>query len=150
MFTYFLFLIIVLIHFCEHLAQVYQLYFLNWPRLDCLGLIGLKYPLLIQNELLHYFFAIYMLVGMNYFYYKVTNKFWWNVGIGIQTYHYLEHVILLNQWLNKIPLKDRISIGSFLLPRLELHFVYNLIVSLCMLLSIFAFKKKTNVFRKNL
>lgn len=131
-----LFILIVAIHFIEHLAQIYQLYNLAWARADCLGLLGLINPNLIKREWLHYGFAFYMLVGLYYIKINSKKSYWWNVAFNLQMFHYIEHLILISQALNGISMSNRISIGSFLMPRIELHFMYNLIVMIPILIAI--------------
>lgn len=91
---YKVFISIVVIHFIEHLTQLYQLYVLHWTRPECLGLISLRYPWLMRSEWLHYSFALYMAVGLTYFGYKATNKKWWRISCLLQDYHHVEHLIL--------------------------------------------------------
>lgn len=133
---FYLFLLIVSIHFIEHISQIYQLYNLHWARADCLGLLGLLNPALIKSEWLHYGFALYMLVGLYYLKINSKKQYWWNVAFNLQMFHYIEHLILISQSLNGIPMPDRISIGSFLMPRIELHFMYNLIVMIPIMIAI--------------
>lgn len=142
---YKIFISIVIIHFIEHLTQLYQLYILQWARPECLGLISLRYPWLMRSEWLHYSFALYMVIGLTYFGYKANNKKWWRTSLVLQHYHYIEHLILLSQALIGIPMIERISLGSFIMPRLELHFFYNLMVLIPMLLGVMTNDKKANV-----
>jgi hypothetical protein len=142
---YKVFIGIVVIHFIEHLTQLYQLYILHWARPECLGLISLRYPWLMKSEWLHYSFALYMLVGLSYFSYKASNKKWWRTALILQHYHHIEHLILLSQALVGIPMIERVSLGSFIMPRLELHFFYNLIVLIPMLLGVFTNDRRKTI-----
>src|SRR6202035_4396014 len=58
------FMFIVLAHWAEHLFQAYQIYVMGWPRPQANGLIGLWYPWLIKSEVLHYGYALFMLIGL--------------------------------------------------------------------------------------
>lgn len=133
---YKVFIGVVVLHFLEHLTQMYQLYILHWPRPECLGLISLRYPWLMKSEWLHYAFALYMLIGLSYFSYKASKKKLWNVALILQHYHHFEHLLLLSQAFIGIPMIERLSLGSSIMPRLELHFCYNLMVLIPMILSI--------------
>src|SRR5678810_108631 len=57
------FMFVVLAHWAEHLAQAYQIYVLGWARPKAGGFLGLFYPWLVSSELLHYGYAIVMLIG---------------------------------------------------------------------------------------
>lgn len=135
--NFLIFKFIVLFHFLEHSTQIYQLYFLHWSRPDSLGILGLLYPFLIKSELLHLSYAIYMLGGLYYFKSKIKNHFW-NLATNLQSLHLIEHLILMFQFL--LGFKPT-GIGGLWFPRIELHFFYNLIVLIPMLIAI----KKINV-----
>jgi hypothetical protein len=59
-----LFMLIVLAHWAEHLAQTFQIYLLGWPRPSSNGVLGVFFPWLVTSEVLHYGYAIVMLVGI--------------------------------------------------------------------------------------
>jgi len=44
------FMVIVLAHWAEHLAQAWQIYVLHWPRPMANGVVGLWYPWMIKSE----------------------------------------------------------------------------------------------------
>src|ERR1035438_9300212 len=48
------FMLIVLAHWGEHLAQATQIYVMGWARPKANGILGLWYPWLITSEVLHY------------------------------------------------------------------------------------------------
>src|SRR5271170_5993180 len=60
----FAFMVIVLGHWGEHLAQAYQIWVMGWPIAKSNGILGLWYPWLIKSEALHYGYALVMLVGI--------------------------------------------------------------------------------------
>ena len=113
-----LFLAIVGLHFAEHLAQMIEVYALGYPRSESLGLIGLIFPYLVRSEWLHYAFAWYTLYGLMKYRFSTT-------AIYLQTFHFIEHVILLSQYLLAF---TPTGIGGIWFLRIELHFFYNLIV----------------------
>ena len=57
-----IFMVIVAFHWVEHLVQAWQAFVLHWPRPMSMGLLGMVYPWLMKTEVLHYGFAIVMLV----------------------------------------------------------------------------------------
>lgn len=131
--------VIVVIHFLEHVAQMMQLYVLHLSRPQCLGLLGTVYPWLMHQEGLHYAHALFMLVMLYLLRIGFYGGLWWDAAMWFSFYHHLEHAILLSQSFMGVPMPLRWSLGSFLIPRLELHFIYNLIAIGLMMM---AFKAK--------
>ncbi|QKS46357.1 hypothetical protein HUB94_04265 [Paenibacillus cellulosilyticus] len=135
-----LFMIIVLMHWAEHLTQAYQIWVLDWPRPKALGLLGYYYPWLVHSEWLHYGYAIIMLVlfflllrGFN-----GRSRAWWLIALSIQFWHHIEHALLLGQTITKHPLfgaASPTSIIQLLVPRVELHLFYNTIVFIPMVIA---------------
>lgn len=123
-----IFLAVVVFHFVEHIAQMVQLYALHWLRPECLGILGLWFPWLIHSELLHLAYAVYMLGGLYWF--DLKNRYW-VCARYLQSFHLTEHVILMAQLLL---LLERTGIGGLWFPRIELHFVYNLMVFVPMMM----------------
>lgn len=141
-----LFMAIVVLHFVEHIAQLVELYVLKMPRTDSLGLLGAFYPYLMHSEWLHYLHALFMLAGLYYFRNDATSFSWWRTTLTLQQYHHLEHLILLIQALVGINLFNGTkptSIGQIWFPRLELHFAYNLMVLIPMLMAFYPKRSKT-------
>ena len=121
--------IMVLAHWAEHAAQMSQVYLQGVPRHHALGLLGWLWPSLMHTEGLHYAYALAMWLGLG----MLCNGFrrcnWlWTVAFVIQTWHLLEHSLLLYQasWLN---LDDPTSIIQLFMPKIELHAFYTSIVS---------------------
>ena len=127
-----LFIKICMAHFAEHLAQLFELYVLGWSRMNCLGILGLWQPAIFRSEWLHYLYALAMLVGL-YCLTKVANNSWWQRTINLQHYHHLEHLILLTQAILGF---KATGIGGLWFPRIELHFFYNAVVMIAMLISL--------------
>lgn len=128
---------IVAFHFAEHIAQLFELYVLGWQRMNCLGLLGLWQPQLMRSEWLHYLYAIFMLVGLYYFRTSVKNQ-WWTTTIYLQQFHHFEHFLLLLQAMFGF---KATGIGGLWFPRIELHFFYNLVVMIPMILSLSKFRR---------
>ena len=156
-----LFMVIVLAHWAEHLAQAYQIYVLGWPRPKAGGFLGLFYPWLVSSELLHYGYAIVMLIGIWTLRrgFSGTSRKWWTIALVIQFWHHIEHAVLQWQalthhyWLGSpVP----VSFLQMLLPkfRVEIHLFYNAIVLIPMMIGMyyymFSHEKAQNAQKKNL
>src|ERR1041384_5642848 len=94
-----LFMIIVLAHWAEHLVQAVQIYVLGTPRPQAGGVLGLWFPWLVSSEVLHYGYAIVMLIGIWMLRKGFTglSRTWWTVALVIQFWHHIEHALLLGQ-----------------------------------------------------
>lgn len=127
------FLVIVVAHWAEHLAQAAQIYLLGWPIPEARGVLGLAVPWLVTSEWLHYGYALVMLAGLLLLRkgFTGTARRWWNASLAIQIWHHFEHLILLLQVVVGANLLGRAvptSIIQLLVPRVELHLFYNAIV----------------------
>lgn len=127
------FLVIVLAHWAEHLAQAFQIWVLDWSRPQARGVLGVPFPWLVTAEWLHYGYAIVMLIGFlllrNGF--RGRARTWWTIALAIQVWHHLEHLLLLAQYLTGNNLFGRpvpTSFAQLIIPRVELHLIYNAIV----------------------
>lgn len=134
--------VIVLFHWAEHVVQAYQAFVLRWPRPMSMGILGMYYPWLMKSEVLHYGFALVMLVGLWVLRkgFKGTSYKWWMASFVIQFWHHFEHLILLIQaqthhfWFGgKVPT----SVGQIWIPRIELHLFYNAIVFIPMVVAMY-------------
>ncbi|MBW4535183.1 MAG: hypothetical protein KME09_14710 [Pleurocapsa minor HA4230-MV1] len=138
-----IFIGICIAHFVEHLAQIYELYVLGWSRPLCLGFLGLWQPALMHSEWLHYGYALFMLIGLYQLQRQVKTR-WWVTTIYLQQFHHLEHLLLLIQALGGVAMANRTSIGGAFFPRLELHFFYNLVVMIPMMIALTKNRNFTN------
>ena len=140
----YLFTFIVLAHWAEHLAQAYQIYLLGWPRPAAGGFLGYFFPWLVSSELMHYGYAIVMLVGIWMLRrgFTGTSRKWWTLALVIQFWHHIEHAILQWQalthhyWLGSpVP----VSFLQMLFPksRVEIHLFYNAIVFIPMVIAMY-------------
>lgn len=134
-----IFLLITFAHFAEHLVQMAQLYVLKKARNQSLGLIGSIFPALMKSELLHFFYALIMLIGLYYLGKKYKLGKWWRLSCQLQSYHFIEHLILLIQAIFRF---QKTGIGGLIFPRIELHFFYNLMVLIPMLIGLKYFYHK--------
>ena len=139
-----LFMFIVLAHWAEHLAQAWQIYVLGWTRPQSGGFLGLFYPWLVSSELMHYGYAIVMLIGLFVLRsgFSGTSRKWWTIALVIQFWHHIEHAVLQYQaitghyWFGSpVP----ISFVQLLMPKFrpELHLFYNAIVFIPMVVAMY-------------
>ncbi|HXD72742.1 MAG TPA: hypothetical protein VN628_03355 [Vicinamibacterales bacterium] len=137
------FMVIVLAHWGEHLFQAFQIYVLGWPVPKALGLLGLFYPWLIKSEVLHYAYALVMLIGLWIFrpgFTGVKDRRWWTIALWIQFWHHIEHLLLIVQATIGHNLLGRpvpTSVLQIWLPRVELHLFYNAIVFVPMVIGMY-------------
>jgi hypothetical protein len=104
--------------------------------------VGLWYPWLIKSEVLHYAYALVMLVGIWVLRKGFTGKArtWWTVALVIQFWHHIEHLLLIAQatmhhnfWGRPVPF----SVLQLVIPRVELHLFYNTIVFIPMVIGMY-------------
>jgi hypothetical protein len=127
------YLVIVVAHWAEHVAQAVQIYVLGWPVPQARGVLGIPFPWLVSSEWMHYGYALIMLVGLIVLRPGFTgrSRTWWNASLAIQVWHHFEHLLLLVQALTGSHLLGRpvpTSVIQLLVPRVELHLFYNALV----------------------
>ncbi len=136
------FMVVVALHWVEHIVQAWQVFVLHWPRAMSMGLLGMLYPWLMKTEVLHYGFALVMLVFLWVLRRGFTGRAytWWMVSFWLQFWHHIEHGLLFYQALSgrylfggTVPT----SIGQIWVPRIELHLVYNTLVFIPMMFGMY-------------
>lgn len=139
-----LFTIVVLAHWAEHLAQAVQIYVFGWPRPQAGGVLGLWFPFLVSSEILHYGYAIFMLVGLWMLRKGFTgvSRKWWTVALVIQFWHHIEHLLLQAQAILQHNLAGSpvpVSVLQIVFPknRVEIHLFYNAIVFIPMIIGMY-------------
>ncbi|MFE1077106.1 hypothetical protein ACFW31_01190 [Nocardiopsis alba] len=137
-----LFMVIVLAHWAEHLVQAAQIYVLDWPISEARGLLGMPFPWLVTSEWMHYGYALIMLVGLIALLPGFTgrSRTWWLVSLWIQVWHHCEHFLLLTQALSGRTIagsQEPISLVQLLIPRVELHMLYNTLVFVPMVVAMY-------------
>jgi hypothetical protein len=137
-----LFMMIVLAHWAEHLAQAWEIWGLHWPIPQSNGVIGLWFPWMIKSEVLHYGYALVMLIGIWVLRAGFTGaaRKWWTAALVIQFWHHIEHFLLIYQatthhnfWHKPVPF----SIAQLIIPRVQLHLLYNTIVFIPMVIGMY-------------
>jgi hypothetical protein len=136
------FMVIVLAHWAEHLAQAFQVYVLHWPIPASRGVLGLWFPWLVKSELLHYLYALIMIIGLWVFRrgFQGSSYTWWMVAFWIQFWHHIEHALLQTQAIvghNLFGSPVPVSIVQLWIPRVELHLFYNTVVFIPMVLGMY-------------
>ena len=135
-------MVIVLAHWAEHLAQAFQIYALGWPVPESRGVLGLWFPFLVKSEIMHYGYALVMLVGLWMLRPGFTGRSyrWWTAALVIQFWHHIEHGLLQGQVLvgaNLFNSPVPMSIAQLWIPRVELHLIYNTIVFVPMVIGMY-------------
>ena len=135
-------MIIVIVHLAEHLVQAYQVYVLGWPLHQARGVLGQAFPWLVHSEVLHYGYALIMLVGIWAFLpgFVGRSRRWWLAALVIQFWHHIEHALLQVQAISGHPFFGRpvaTSILQLWFPRLELHLFYNTVVFVPMIVGMY-------------
>lgn len=138
------FLFIVLAHWAEHLAQAVQVFVLKWPRPQSNGVLGLFFPWLVTSEVMHYGYAIVMLIGLFALRsgFTGTSKKWWTIALAIQFWHHIEHLVLQWQaithhnWFG-FPVPVSFVQMAFPTSRVELHLFYNTVVFIPMMVAMY-------------
>jgi hypothetical protein len=96
----------------------------------------------MKTEVLHYGFAVIMLVGL----WVLRRGFvgrsytWWMIAFWVQFWHHIEHGLLFYQALSHHALFGGTvptSIGQIWIPRIELHLIYNAIVFAPMVIAMY-------------
>lgn len=137
-----LFMVVVLSHWAEHLVQAVQIFIWHWPRAEALGVLGMAFPWLVQSELMHYLYALVMLIGIWIFRtgFSGRSHFWWTITLWIQFWHHVEHLLLQAQWATGHNLFNSpvpMSIAQLWIPRVELHLLYNTLVFVPMIMAMY-------------
>lgn len=137
------FMAVVLAHLAEHVVQAIQIYALGWAPPQARGVLGTAFPWLVTSEVLHYAYAVAMLVGLIVLRggFAGASRRLWDVALAIQVWHHLEHALLLVQATTARTLfgaEVPTSIAQLVVPRVELHLLYNTLVLIPMLAAIAA------------
>lgn len=137
-----LYLVIVIAHWAEHIVQGAQIYVLDWPLEQARGLLGMPFPWLVTSEWMHYGYALIMLIGLFLLLPGFTgrSRTWWMASLLIQVWHHFEHLLLLVQAMSGVNIAGKdspTSLIELLIPRVELHLLYNTIVFVPMVVAMY-------------
>jgi hypothetical protein len=137
-----LFMVVVLAHWAEHLAQATQIYVMGWPVKEARGVLGLWYPWMVKSELLHYGYAIIMLAAIWLLRsgFRGKSYVWWMISFWIQFWRHIEHALLQGQAIAGSNLFNQpvpVSIIQLWVPRVELHLFYNSVVFIPMVIAMY-------------
>jgi hypothetical protein len=136
-----IYMLIIVAHWLEHVLQIYQIYGLGWHPDKAGGILGVIYPSLVESETLHFVYDFIQWAGILVLLpgFRGRARTWWIVAMVAQTWHYIEHVLLMGQYLSGYYLfgaAKQISILQLWFPRAELHFSYNLMVFIPMVIAV--------------
>jgi hypothetical protein len=142
-----LYMAVVVLHACEHILQLYQFAVLGWARPASGGLLGLWAPQLAMSELLHFGYNSFQLVGLLALLggFKGRARTMWIIATCLQGWHWFEHALIQMQWITKLYLYNgpkQMSVLEILLPRIELHFLYNMIVLIPTVIAVYPYARK--------
>src|SRR5215475_8098026 len=137
-----IFMVVVLAHWAEHVAQAYQIWALDRPAPQARGVLGQFFPWLVTSEWLHYGYALAMLIGLLLLRpgFVGRARTWWTVALAIQFWHHIEHLLLLIQAQTHTYFFGRsvpTSVLQVFFPRVELHLFYNSIVFIPMMIAVY-------------
>ena len=135
-------MVIVFAHLAEHVVQAVQIFALGMPRPASRGILGQFWPWLVTSELLHYGYALVMLVGLYILLpgFVGRARVWWIAALVIQFWHHIEHALLQGQAIvgrNILGSPIPLSVAQIWIPRVELHLFYNTIVLVPMLIAMY-------------
>lgn len=128
------FVIVVFGHWVEHVLQAIQIYGLGRPPERALGALGLVVPGLVRSEWLHWLYNLALLSGIALLLpgFVGRARAWWKAALVAQLWHFGEHALLLGQavtGLHLVGADKPTSVVQLVVPRVELHLIYNAIVT---------------------
>lgn len=131
----------VIAHWVEHLAQLFEVLFLGEHRAHAHGAIGALWPILVTSEWLHFSYVAITFLGLALLLAGFTGeaRWWWKVTVLVGGWHVIEHALLLSQALTGYTLFGRpepVSLLQLVIPRLELHLVYNAAMTVPMVMAL--------------
>lgn len=139
---------IVVLHWLEHLFQAAQIWWLGMARPEALGALGYLFPWLVKSEVMHFGYALVMLVGLFLMRpgFAGAAKGWWTASLAIQLWHFIEHSALQIQAALGVNMFGSPVPTSFLqvfFLRPELHLFYNAAVFIPMAVAMWLHTRPT-------
>jgi hypothetical protein len=143
-----IFMLIIVAHWLEHVLQIFQIYALGWAPASAGGLLGVIFPKLIETESLHFVYDFIQWAGIALLWggFRGRAHSIWTISVVAQSWHFFEHVLLMGQVVTGYYLfgaAHQISILQIWFPRPELHFIYNLIVFVPMVIAVHSYLQPT-------
>ncbi len=147
-----LYMAVVLIHMSEHMLQMYQFAVLGWPRPASGGLLGLWVPQLAMAELLHFTYNLFQWMGLLVLRggFRGRARTFWMLAFAFQCWHLFEHTLMQLQWLTGLYLYNATKTMNVLeiwVPRIELHFTYNMLVVIPTVIAVVLYVRQRRVAR---
>jgi hypothetical protein len=136
-----MYMFVVLAHWAEHVAQAIQIWLLDWPVPKARGVLGQNWHWLVHSETLHAGYAVFMFAGLALLApgFAGSSRKWWMLAFYIQAWHLFEHLLLFGQAQTDLHLAGKpvpTSVLQLVFPRVELHLVYNGLVTIPMIVAV--------------
>jgi hypothetical protein len=134
-------MLVIVAHWLEHVLQIFQIYALGWLPDEAGGLLGVIFPSLVESETLHFVYDFIQWAGILLLWrgFRGRAHTIWGVAVVVQSWHWIEHVLLMGQYLSGYYLfgaAQQISLLQLWFPRAELHFMYNFFVFVPMVIAV--------------
>lgn len=125
-------------HFIEHLVQMYQLHILGLRGVAARGIFGQ-----LDVEWVHFLFNSYLLIAFALLLWKFRTNRWLWVALVTAVLHEFEHLYIMRNFLATgtpgLPgLLGRGGVIDIPLARADVHFLYNFVESIPMMLAFIA------------
>ncbi|WP_324281565.1 hypothetical protein VKI21_06795 [Cyanobacterium aponinum UTEX 3222] len=105
--------------------------------------------MLVKSEWLHFSLALFFLVGMAFFWWRSTLlAFAFVLGL----FHYFEHLSLLKQAMTHqywFGATKPMTYFELFIPRIELHFIYNVVITIIFVAGLYQLKGGINGFNRS-
>jgi hypothetical protein len=143
-------------HFAEHIAQMVEIHLLGWPALQSHGLFG---DALFDTEWFHFFFdagivpfSVLILIATctvpRYTTPRLALSVWLWILLPIVLWHAAEHIQIMSVYLSTgragtpgLLAHGGVIGGGLPLIRQDLHFIYNLVEEVLLILSFVTIQK---------
>lgn len=141
-----IFVAIMMAHWLEHIFQAYQVYVMGYERHHAMGILGQLYPWLVHSEWMHFGYAVLTWLGLVFLRHEFSGsaRTWWDAALIIQIWHLFEHMLLFVQAQGRFTLwgaNEPTSVLQLLWPRIELHLLYNSLVTVPIVIALFVSRR---------
>ncbi len=129
-------------HVVEHVAQVVQLHVLRLPTSEARGIVGA-----LDLEWVHFVWSVSILAASAVLLWRYPHDRWLLLAVVLSVWHELEHTVIMSTYLatgvagtpGLLAAGGAIA-GGLAIPRPDLHFLYNAMITIPLLL---AFRAET-------